>query len=65
MIKLACGRSGFGFLLIAVLGVPKDLAAVGKAAVKKEPRDTFVYFIHEAKLRAPAAAMALIERIAK
>jgi len=49
----------------AIGGVPKDLAAVGKAAVKKEPRDTFVYFIHEAKLRAPAAAMALIERIAK
>jgi uncharacterized protein YecE (DUF72 family) len=26
------------------------------------PRDVFVYFIHEGKLRAPAAAMALIER---
>jgi hypothetical protein len=24
----------------------------------------FVYFIHEGKLRAPAAAMALIERLA-
>ncbi|MGB7455309.1 MAG: DUF72 domain-containing protein, partial [Pseudolabrys sp.] len=29
----------------------------------KEPRDVFLYFIHEAKIRAPAAAMALIERL--
>jgi uncharacterized protein YecE (DUF72 family) len=28
-----------------------------------KPRDVFVYFIHEGKLRAPAAAMALIERL--
>ena len=28
-----------------------------------EPRDVFIYFIHEGKLRAPAAAMALIERL--
>ena len=28
------------------------------------PRDVFIYFIHEGKLRAPAAAEALIERIA-
>jgi uncharacterized protein YecE (DUF72 family) len=28
------------------------------------PRDVFVYFIHEGKVRAPAAAMALIERLA-
>jgi uncharacterized protein YecE (DUF72 family) len=44
-------------------GTPKDLAYVEKAAAKKEPRDTFIYFIHEAKVRAPAAAMALIERV--
>jgi uncharacterized protein YecE (DUF72 family) len=43
---------------------PKDLPLVDKAAAKKEPRDTFIYFIHEAKVRAPAAAMALIERVA-
>jgi uncharacterized protein YecE (DUF72 family) len=30
---------------------------------KKQARDLFVYFIHEAKVRAPAAAMALIERL--
>ena len=30
---------------------------------KPRPRDVFVYFIHEGKVRAPAAAMALIERL--
>ena len=45
-------------------GVPDDLAVVDpKARVKKTPRDVFVYFIHEGKVRAPAAAMALIERL--
>ena len=29
----------------------------------KEPRDVFAYVIHEGKIRAPAAAMALIERV--
>ena len=45
-------------------GVPKDLSCVA-AGTKPEakPRDTFIYFIHEGKLRAPAAAMALIERL--
>ena len=44
-------------------GAPKDLPRVEKAAPKKAPRDTFIYFIHEAKVRAPAAAMALIDRL--
>ncbi|MBV9262314.1 MAG: DUF72 domain-containing protein [Pseudolabrys sp.] len=44
-------------------GEPKDLPRVEKKAATKEPRDVFVYFIHEAKIRAPAAAMALIERL--
>ena len=44
-------------------GEPKDLPKVDKKAAAKKPRDVFVYFIHEAKLRAPAAAMALIERL--
>jgi uncharacterized protein YecE (DUF72 family) len=44
-------------------GEPKDLPRVDKTAAKKQPRDVFIYFIHEAKLRAPAAAMALIERL--
>jgi uncharacterized protein YecE (DUF72 family) len=39
------------------------LADPGKKA-KAAPRDVFVYFIHEGKVRAPAAAMAMIERLA-
>jgi uncharacterized protein YecE (DUF72 family) len=46
-------------------GEPKDLPKVDKTSAAKQPRDVFVYFIHEAKLRAPAAAMALIERLKK
>ena len=34
-----------------------------KHKLKAQPRDVFVYFIHEGKVRAPAAAMALIERL--
>jgi uncharacterized protein YecE (DUF72 family) len=46
-------------------GVEKDLPVVdARHKVKAEPRDVFVYFIHEGKIRAPAAAMALIERVA-
>ena len=45
-------------------GQPKDLPRVAaNAAPGKEPRDVFVYFIHEGKVRAPAAAMALIKRL--
>jgi uncharacterized protein YecE (DUF72 family) len=49
-------------------GAPDDLryvAAEPKSKVKKQPRDVFIYFIHEAKVRAPAAAMALIERVGR
>ena len=42
---------------------PSDLPRVDKTRTQKQPRDVFVYFIHEAKVRAPAAAMALIERV--
>ncbi|MGB6352065.1 MAG: DUF72 domain-containing protein, partial [Pseudolabrys sp.] len=42
---------------------PKDLPRVVDASAKKQTRDAFIYFIHEAKVRAPAAAMALIERL--
>ncbi|HEY8276363.1 MAG TPA: DUF72 domain-containing protein [Methyloceanibacter sp.] len=41
---------------------PKDLPLVAPPPAPK-PRDVFVYFIHEGKLKAPAAAMALIERL--
>jgi uncharacterized protein YecE (DUF72 family) len=41
---------------------PDDLPLVAKTAPAK-PRDVFVYFISGAKVRNPAAAMALIERL--
>ena len=44
-------------------GAPDDLPRVEDKHEAK-PRDVFIYFIHEGKLRAPAAAMALIERLA-
>lgn len=44
-------------------GEPADLPRVDKTKAKKQPRDVFAYVIHEAKLRAPAAAMALIKRV--
>ncbi len=46
-------------------GAPDDLPRIdAKRDAPKEPRDVFVYFIHEGKVRAPAAAMAMIERLA-
>jgi uncharacterized protein YecE (DUF72 family) len=43
---------------------PKDLpVADAKAKPKVAPRDVFAYVIHEGKVRAPAAAMALIEEL--
>ena len=44
-------------------GEPADLPKVDAAKPKKAPRDVFAYVIHEAKVRAPAAAMALIARV--
>ena len=47
-------------------GVPADLPLVDeKHKPAKKPRDAFVYFIHEGKVRAPHAAMALMERVGK
>jgi len=44
--------------------VPKDLPQVDpKSSPKPMPRDVFAYVIHEGKVRAPAAAMELIERM--
>ncbi len=43
---------------------PKDLPRVEpKHKAQATPRDVFLYVIHEGKVRAPAAAMALIERL--
>ena len=46
---------------------PKDLPHVDAASAPPTvaPRDVFAYVIHEGKIRAPAAAMALIERSKK
>lgn len=45
-------------------GAPDDLPLIDPSRKPEgKPRDVFVYFIHEGKLRAPAAAMALIDRL--
>ncbi|HUO22363.1 MAG TPA: DUF72 domain-containing protein [Caulobacteraceae bacterium] len=45
-------------------GQPEDLPLADPAsAPAKTPRDVFAYVIHEGKIRAPAAAMALIDRV--
>jgi len=47
-------------------GEPADLPRVDPAAhskAKTKPRDVFAYVIHEGKVRAPAAAVALIEKL--
>jgi len=40
-----------------------DLPRVDPASPSKVPRDVFAYVIHEGKVRAPAGAMELIERV--
>jgi uncharacterized protein YecE (DUF72 family) len=44
-------------------GTPEDLPQLAKKAAPKAKRPVFVYMISGAKVRAPAAAMALIERV--
>ncbi len=45
-------------------GSPDDLPFVDPDHhAPKAPRDVFAFVIHEGKIRAPAAAMALIERV--
>jgi uncharacterized protein YecE (DUF72 family) len=47
-------------------GQPDDLPrADPDTAAPKTPRDVFVYFIHEGKIRAPHAAMAFMKKIGK
>lgn len=44
--------------------VPADLSLIDKKnKAPAKPRDVYAYFIHEGKVRAPAAAMSLIERL--
>ena len=42
---------------------PADLRTVTPEHIVPKPRDAFVYFIHEGKVHAPAAAAALIARL--
>jgi uncharacterized protein YecE (DUF72 family) len=52
------------FRTYAAGGQPADLPAVAPdSPPAKTPRDVYAFVIHEGKVRAPAAAMALIERI--
>jgi uncharacterized protein YecE (DUF72 family) len=45
-------------------GQPNDLPRIARDHVPPAtPRDVFAYIIHEGKVRAPAAAMALMERV--
>jgi uncharacterized protein YecE (DUF72 family) len=47
-------------------GAPEDLPRVDPGHTPaKEPRDVFAFIIHEGKIRAPAGAMALIERVGR
>ena len=50
------------FKTYAAGGRPADLAAVSPEEAEKTPRDVYAFVIHEGKIRAPAGAMALIER---
>ena len=44
-------------------GVPADLPLADPSRkVEYQPRDVFVYFIHEGKIRAPQAAMEFARR---
>jgi len=45
-------------------GEPADLPRIDARSAAAKPREVFVYFISGAKERAPAAAMALLERLA-
>jgi uncharacterized protein YecE (DUF72 family) len=46
-------------------GAPGDLPYVAQTATRAMPRDLFLFMINGAKVRAPAAAEALIERLAR
>lgn len=53
------------FVELAEGGRPDDLPYVTADAPARQPRDAFVYFIHEAKVRAPAAAQAFQKSVRK
>lgn len=43
--------------------VPGDLKPLDRTGPAEGPRETFVFFIHEGKIRAPAAAQELLRRV--
>lgn len=45
--------------------VPGDLSPLDRTGPAEGPREVFAYFIHEGKVRAPAAAQALLSRVNK
>jgi uncharacterized protein YecE (DUF72 family) len=45
--------------------VPADFKPVDRTSPPPTPRDVFAYVIHEGKVRAPAGAMAIIERVGR
>lgn len=45
--------------------VPGDLQVIDRTGPAEGPRETFVFFIHEGKVRAPAAAQAFLTRVNK
>jgi uncharacterized protein YecE (DUF72 family) len=45
--------------------IPDDLSSLAPPAPRSGPREVFAFVIHEGKVRAPAAAMALLERLEK
>ena len=45
--------------------VPGDLAPLDRTGPAEGPRETVVFFIHEGKVRAPAAAQELLKRVGK
>ena len=50
--------------LVPVGDQPEDLPLADPSRKpRREPRDVFVYIIHEGKLRAPQGAMAFMERV--
>jgi uncharacterized protein YecE (DUF72 family) len=44
-------------------GAPDGLPYIDETPPQQQPRETFIFFINGAKVRAPAGAMALIERV--
>ena len=51
------------FRAFAAGGQPEDLPRLAAEPAASAPREVFAFFIHEGKVRAPAAAMALLDRL--